>query len=101
VQVLCHSLNYETRLIPDQFMPRLFTTMLYLALVGGAPLLSSHRQIRLFGWSLIFFVPVTYLIYSYAYISVLCFFAAFATVHLIYIVAMDKCHLRTASALAR
>lgn len=100
-QVLCHSLDYQTKIIPDQFIPRPFTAALYLALVGATPLLSSHRQIRLFGWSLIFFVPITHLIYSYAYISVLCFFAAFATIHLIYIVTKNKCHLEHALIKAR
>jgi hypothetical protein len=91
VKVFCNSLVYDTHLIPDQFVPRPLTAALYLALVGATPLISSHRHLRIFGWSLLFFVPVTHFLYVHAYISVLCFFAAAATLYLTYIVVNDKC----------
>lgn len=90
-QILCHSIDYKTTVIPDQFVPRSLTALIYLAFVGAAPLLSSHRQLKIFGLSLMLFVPLTYFAYSYAYISVLCFFAAIATVQLVYIISEDKC----------
>jgi hypothetical protein len=91
VKVFCNSLVYETNLIPDQFIPRPLTAALYLLLVGATPLISSHYHLRMFGWSLIFFVPITHYLYVHAYISVLCFFAAAATLYLIYIVVHEKC----------
>lgn len=91
VRIFCNSLVYETNLILDQFIPRPLTVSIYLALVGATPLVSSHSYLRMFGWSLIFFVPVTHYFYVHAYISVLCFFAAAATIYLIYIVVNQKC----------
>ncbi|MCE7886703.1 MAG: hypothetical protein DYH13_04270 [Alphaproteobacteria bacterium PRO2] len=94
-QILCHSIDYKTTLISDQFIPRPLTALIYLAFVGATPLLSSHRQVKNFGRSLIFFIPLTYFAYSHAYISVLCFFAAMATIQLVYIISEDKCAINT------
>ncbi len=91
VQNIKHSLDYNTILLPDRILPRIVTSAIYLFLVGGMPLLSSHRPVRLFGWLLIIFVPITYAFFAYADVSVLCFFAAAATVYLIFIIVGNKC----------
>lgn len=90
-EIVRHSMNYQTVLIPDQIMPRWLTSLVYLFFVGVPPLLSSHFAVRRFGLSLIVFVPLTYFFFVYAYISALCFFAALMTLDLIYIIAGNKC----------
>lgn len=89
-----YSLAYT---IPDFFLPLWTILPVYLTFIGIPPIMSSHFHVRLFGISLIMFVPLTYLLFSYACISVLCFFAAIMTVDLIFIIAGDKCRLTTAS----
>ena len=89
--VVKYSMTYKTTLLPDFIMPRWITCIIYLSLIGGPPLLSSYPAVRRFGFWLILFVPVTYFLYSFAYISVLCFAAAIVTIDLIFIIATDKC----------
>lgn len=41
------------------------------------------------------FVPLTYFFFSYAHISVLCFFVAVMTIYIIYVILEDKCETRS------
>jgi len=89
--IMKHSLLYATTLLPDFIVPRGITSLVYLFFIAAPPLLSSHVRVRRFGLYLMVFVPLTYLFFAYAYISVLCFFAALMTMDLIAIIARDCC----------
>jgi hypothetical protein len=91
VEIINHSIAYQCVLLPDFFIPREVHAFLYLFLIGLPPLLSSHRALKIFGAGLITAVPLTYFFFSYAHISVLCFWAALMTLYIIYIVLHDKC----------
>lgn len=86
-----HAIVYQTTLLPDQFLPRPITYMIYLALIGIPPLLSSYAHMNIFGLALIVAVPLTYFYFLYAHISMLCFLAAILTLYLINIIWRDKC----------
>ena len=85
------SLAYEGTMLLDFMMPRLATNTLYLSLIIVPPLLSRYLHIRYFGLSLIAVVVVDFLFLRYAYISFFCLLAGMATLHLIYIIARNKC----------
>lgn len=92
VEIVQHSIAYSNDfLLPDFLIPRNLTYALYLFFVAAPMLISSHRHLRLFGLSLVVFVPVTYVLFIYAYASVLCFFAALSTIQIIYIIVGDRC----------
>ena len=91
VSIARHSIAYGDRLLTDSFMPRQLTYFIYLAVIITPTLLSSFYHMRLFGLTLIGVVGVTYFLLYYAYISFFCFLAAAGTLHLIYIIMLDKC----------
>ena len=85
------SLAYEGTMLLDFMMPRWSTNTLYLALIILPPLLSRYRHVKYFGLTLIGVVVVDVLFLRYAYISFFCLLAGLATLHLIYIIARNKC----------
>ncbi len=85
------SLAYEGTMMLDFLMPRWATNTLYIALIIVPPLMSRYRHINYFGGTLIFVTTVDYLFLQYAYISFFCLLAGLATLHLIYIIARNKC----------
>lgn len=92
VEVIRHSIAYSNScLIPDQYLPRNLTYAIYMFFISAPLLLSSHKNLRFFGATLVIFVFFTYFFFLYAYASVLCFFAALSTLHILYIVTSDSC----------
>lgn len=92
VEVIRHSIAYSNScLLPDYVMPRNATYALYMFFICAPLFLSSHASLRFFGATLLIFVPLTMAFFLYAYASVLCFFAALASIHILYIVAGDRC----------
>lgn len=91
VSTIHHSIVYECTFLMHSFLPISIPYMAYLALIGLPPLLSSHRSLQFFGMALISFVFVTYYLFAYAHVSVLCFFAALMITHILYIILADKC----------
>ena len=91
VEIVHHSIAYQCTFITDVATPREPLYYLYLFLIAVAPLLSSHRALNIFGMGLVVFVPLTYFFFSYANISVLCFFAAAMTLYILYVIAGDWC----------
>jgi len=85
------SLAYEGTMLLDFMMPRWLTNALYLTLIILPPLLSRYRHVKYFGLTLVGVVIVNYLFLSYAYISFFCLLAGLGTLHLIYIIARNKC----------
>ncbi len=90
-EIIYRSIAYQCTLLSDPFISQELLFGLYLLIVASPPLLSSHKALRMFGASLIAFVPVTYFFFAYAHVSVLCFFAAMITPYIIYIILNDKC----------
>jgi hypothetical protein len=90
VSIVRHSVYYRCIFLPDAYFPRVITSFVYLALVGLPPLLSTHPSLRLFGAGLVLSTVLTYLFFSYAEISVLCFFAAALTLYIVYIILCDR-----------
>ena len=85
------ALAYEGTMLLDFVLPRLTTNILYLSLIIIPPLLSRYRHVKYFGLTLIGVVVVDFLFLRYAYISFFCSLAGLGTVHLIYIIARNKC----------
>ncbi len=85
------SLAYEGTMLLDFMLPRLTTNALYLTLIIVPPLLSRYLHVKYFGLTLIGVVVVDFLFLRYAYISFFCLLAGLGTVHLIYIIARNKC----------
>ncbi|MFV2003082.1 MAG: hypothetical protein ACC619_08880, partial [Paracoccaceae bacterium] len=67
------------------------TNALYVALIVLAPLLSRYLHVKYFGLTLIGVIVVDILFLRYAYISFFCLLAGLGTLHLIYIIARNKC----------
>lgn len=91
VKIVKNSIAYGDILLTDSFMPRELTYFIYLAIIIIPPLLSSFHHLRMFGFTLIAIVFITYFFLHYAYISFFCILAAAGTIHLIYIILGDKC----------
>lgn len=91
VSINSNSLAYEGTMLLDFIMPRWSTNVLYLTLIILPPLLSRYRHVNYFGLTLIGVVAIDYFFLSYAYISFFCLLAGLATLHLIYIIARNKC----------
>lgn len=91
VWIVHRSIAYQCTFIVDPVVSRTPVYLLYLFLVVAAPLLSSHRALNIFGIGLAAFVPLTYFFFSYADISVLCFFAAITTLYILHLIVEDRC----------
>jgi len=85
------SISYEDTMFLDYFMPREATYFIYLVLIITPPMLSRYLHMRLFGVTLILVVATVWLFLRYAYISFFCLLAGLGTIHLIYIIARNKC----------
>ncbi len=86
-----HSLAYEDTMFLDYLIPRWLTYVIYLFLIITPPLISTYFHMRLFGLTLIAVIAVVWIFLTYAYISFFCLLAGVATMHLIYIIARNKC----------
>ena len=86
-----HSIAYEDTMFLDYIIPRWTTYAIYVFLIVTPPLISTYLHMRLFGLTLIAVIAVVWVFLSYAYISFFCLLAGMATIHLIYIIAYNKC----------
>lgn len=67
----------------DLLMGRELTYAIYLTVITLPPLLSTHGEIRIFGILVATVFAVTYLFFSFAYISVFCFGGAVISLYLV------------------
>lgn len=86
VTLLQHSISYEAVLIYDDYLPRIAVRALYAAIVLGALLFSSDRNIRFFGILIAISVALATIFFGYAFISVWCYFAAILSLYIFYII---------------
>ena len=91
VKVNQQSLAYEDIMFLDYLIPRWLTYAIYLFLITVPAFISTYRHIRIFGVMLITVMAIVYAFLTYAYISFFCFLAGLGTIHLIYIIAWNKC----------
>lgn len=80
------SVRYQDINLLDFLIPRTATYAIYLTLVIVPFLLVRDREVNIFGLLVMAVVVVTYVFFSYAYISVFCFGAAIISFHLIYMI---------------
>lgn len=79
------SIQYQTQLLYDWIFPRDVTRLIYLLMVVGPACLSDLSQIKVLGGLVALSMVVTYCFFSYAFVSVWCFFAAVLSLYLIYV----------------
>jgi len=77
------SIDYKTVLLYDGYVPRIVLRVIYALIVIIPLLLASDRQVRLFGVIITISVAISSVFYSYAFISVWCYFAALLSVYML------------------
>lgn len=87
---LPHVIVYEGKELFDYIIGRHTTYAIYIAVVIGSLLLSSNANVRIFGLLVAAVLVITYLLFSYAYISVFCFGSALMSLYLVYIIFETK-----------
>ena len=85
-QFLPRLIVYQGKELFDTFIGRMTTHSIYVVVVVGSLLVSSVLNIRVFGALVAAVVIVTYLFFSYAYISVFCFGGAIMSLYLVWMI---------------
>jgi len=82
---------YEGTMILDYLMPRRLTDAIYLVLIIVPSAISTYYHIRWFALTIVAAVAMGTLFLRYACISFFCLLAGLGTLHLIYIIARQRC----------
>ncbi|AFY68625.1 hypothetical protein Pse7367_0312 [Thalassoporum mexicanum PCC 7367] len=83
------SIHYATEYIFNPYVPKDFSFWVYGAIILLPLFISSRPNINWLG-GLIFVAAIgTYLLYSYAFISVWCFFAAIVSIYLVFAIRQE------------
>ena len=83
---LPYAISYEGIELLDYITTREVTYTIYVTVVTGPLLLSSVRQVRIFGLLVLSVLAITYFFFSYAYISVFCFGGALMSLYLVWMI---------------
>lgn len=78
------AISYGGNEIFDYIIGRPAAYTLYVSVVIGSLLLSSHSNIRIFGVLVFMVLAVTYIFFAYAYISVFCFGGGLMSLYLVW-----------------
>jgi hypothetical protein len=81
---LPHAISYGGTELLDFVIGRMGTYSLYLSVIIVPLLLSTQRDVRIFGALVAFVVAVTYAFFQYAYVSVFCFGGAIMSLYLVW-----------------
>lgn len=81
-----NAISYQGAVLFDFIMPREFTYAIYLFVIIAPLLTSSDRHAQMFGVLISIVVIITYLFFSFAYISVFCFGGALMSLFVVHIV---------------
>jgi hypothetical protein len=81
-----NAISYQGTVLFDFIMRRELTYALYLFVIIVPLLTSSVRQAQLFGILISIVVLITYLFFSFAYISVFCFGGALMSLYIVYMI---------------
>jgi hypothetical protein len=90
VSITNHSIDYQIRLIFNNFLQGQQVVWLYVFFILFPLFLSSLRSINILGALISISAFLTYLSFSYAFISVWCFFAALISVYVFYILQQES-----------
>lgn len=86
VRIVDHSIEYDFYKMPETQTGRtLIWQALYLTAVTIPHLLSADRRLRFLGLSIAATAVVTQIHFRYAFISIWCFFAAWLSIHICYV----------------
>jgi hypothetical protein len=77
------SIDYKTTLLYDGYVPRVILRAIYALIVIVPLLLASDRYIKIFGVIIAISVAISSVFYSYAFISVWCYFAALLSIYML------------------
>lgn len=86
VELMKHSIVYATRLLYDDFVPRIAVRGLYAVIVLVPLLFSSDRNVKIFGVIILLSVVLSTIFFGYAFISVWCYFAAILSVYILFMI---------------
>jgi hypothetical protein len=81
---LPHAISYGGTQLLDFVIGRVGTYSLYLSVIIVPLLLSTQRDVKIFGVLVAFVVVVTYTFFQYAYVSVFCFGGAIMSLYLVW-----------------
>ena len=90
-------ISYEGKELFDYVIGRHITYTIYVAVVVGSLVLSRDVNVRIFGLLVAAVLVITYLFFSYAYISVFCFGAALMSFYLVWMIFGGGLRPRTRS----
>lgn len=90
VEMVQHSLKYKVTLIYDDVVDRTALRTLYAIHIVFALLLASDVRIKIFGGLILASLLITYLFFSYAAISIWCFFAAVQSGYIAMILVIER-----------
>lgn len=93
VVIVKHSITYDARLIYDDIMPETIPRVVYATIVVMSLLMSSDKTLRVFGWIITVSVIGTAWVFSHAYVSTWCYFAAIASLYLCYTFLPQRYHV--------
>lgn len=85
VELVKHSITYEARFIFDDVMSDTIPRVVYAFIVVMPLLMSGEKILRVFGWVITASVIGTAWIFSHAYVSNWCFFAAIGSLYVCYV----------------
>lgn len=85
VVLVKHTITYDARLIYDDVMPEIIPRVVYAIIVIMPLLMSGEKILRVFGWIITATVIGTAWIFSHAYVSNWCFFAAIGSLYVCYV----------------
>jgi hypothetical protein len=88
IEVINSSIHYTTDYIFNSYVPPYTSFWVYAAIILTPLLLASHQKINWLGGLIFGSALVTYLMYSYAFISVWCFFAAIVSIYLLFAIRL-------------
>lgn len=86
VQFLPHAIRYGGTEMFDVIIGRNATYTIYVVTVIGPLLLSSNRDVRIFGLLAALVLVITYLFFAYIYVSVFCFGGAVMSLYLVWMI---------------
>ncbi len=84
ITVVNSSIYYGTKFIFNDLVPKNFSFVTYAIIILVPLLISSNQRVNFLGSLISLSVIITYIMFSHAFISVWCFFAAVLSLYLLY-----------------
>lgn len=84
IKIVNNSIYYATQFIFNDLVPKNFSFVTYAIIILVPLLISSNQRVNFLGSLISLSVIITYIMFSHAFISVWCFFAAVLSLYLLY-----------------